>query len=355
MSAPAYILTSAPQGMPDARTFLLAGTSLRERAERLATDAGLTVAGEAARPGEKGEGIYLDPFRPLVTPATLRAQAAGRPAGEAALAGDACAGVEGLRLVDTESVRAAEAVLAERMPPAERGYYRALPVTVEEKDDWAVPKTDPDGVLRDPLQERERYIEDAKPQLAFINGLPPGRILDVGCGPGHILSAVAAGWDKHGVEISPTAAAAARAHATVFQGPLEESPYADGSFDVVLMRSVIEHLTDPVGVVRRIHRILKPLGHFIVSTPNFDSAAARRFGKNYRLLHPLHIAMFSDRSLIRMLEDLGFTVDRVEYPYFETRYFTKENLERLFDASKTSPPFYGNHVILFARKTGSRP
>lgn len=61
-----------------------------------------------------------------------------------------------------------------------------------------------------------------------------------------------------------------------------------------------------------------------------------------------HINLFTSLSLIKMLEDTGFQIAEVEYPYFNTRWFTRENLLRMLDNSKVSPPFYGNHVIVVA-------
>jgi D-sedoheptulose 7-phosphate isomerase len=88
-----------------------------------------------------------------------------------------------------------------------------------------------------------------------------------------------------------------------------------------------------------------------LGTPDFDSGCARRFGKNYRLLHdPSHISLFSNDSIQRFLRDHGFIIDRVEYPFFETRYFTQENLMRLFDTTQISPPFYGNFITFYCHK-----
>ena len=55
-------------------------------------------------------------------------------------------------------------------------------------------------------------------------------------------------------------------------------------------------------------------------------------------------------SLRDLLEDSGFQVDKIDYPFFETEYFTKENLNRIFDTSKVSPVFYGNFMTLYAIK-----
>jgi hypothetical protein len=51
------------------------------------------------------------------------------------------------------------------------------------------------------------------------------------------------------------------------------------------------------------------------------------------------------------LRDHGFIIDRVDYPYFETPYFTPDNLNRLFDRTHVSPPFYGNFMTFYCRKS----
>lgn len=52
------------------------------------------------------------------------------------------------------------------------------------------------------------------------------------------------------------------------QSNLEHLPFKDGSMDVVISMSVVEHLTDPVGSFRELSRVLKPGGTFIAQTPS---------------------------------------------------------------------------------------
>ena len=62
------------------------------------------------------------------------------------------------------------------------------------------------------------------------------------------------------------------------RGDLEHLPFPSDYFDVVISRSVVEHLTDPPRVFREFHRVLKPGGKVILSTPNkwdYISVAAR--------------------------------------------------------------------------------
>lgn len=220
-----------------------------------------------------------------------------------------------------------------------------------EEDYWGT-IVDPDGKQRNRLEERDRHLDNIKTELAFIAGLPAGRMLDVGCGLGWLLSGVDPDWERHGVEVSNFAADHADAHGTIHRGTIESAPYPDGCLDLTVMHHVIEHMADPVANIERVHRMLKPGGWLILATPDFDSGCARRFGANYRMLHdPTHVSLFSSDSMHRFLRDHGFEIRDVDYPFFETAYFTEENLLRLFDKETVSPPFYGNFMTFYCRKS----
>jgi phosphoheptose isomerase len=210
---------------------------------------------------------------------------------------------------------------------------------------------DPDGNVRDRRKEREQHLDDIREELAFLNSLPPGRILDVGCGLGFLLSGIADGWEKHGVEVSRYAAERARAWGCIHHGDLESAAYPDEHFDVVVMHHVIEHMEDPAATLLEARRVLRRRGLLILGTPDFDSGCARRFGDGYRLLHdPTHISLFSNESMHRFLRDHDVEIERVDYPYFETGYFTADNLLKLLEPEGVSPPFYGNFMTFYCRK-----
>lgn len=220
-----------------------------------------------------------------------------------------------------------------------------------ELDQYWQEATDPDGNIRRPHEETEQRLLGIRAELAFMETLPGGRVLDVGCGVGVLLSALSDKWEKHGVEVSAFAAEHARKHAAVHLGQVESAGYPEHHFDLVVLHHVIEHMDDPVAAVRQCFRILKPDGRLLVGTPDFDSPCARRFQENFRLLHDAtHISLFSRDSLRRLLEDTGFVVDYVDTPFFDTPYFTIENLARLFETSSVSPPFVGNVVTFYCTK-----
>lgn len=210
---------------------------------------------------------------------------------------------------------------------------------------------DPDGRPRRPAEERERRLENCRAELAYLARLEPGRILDVGCGVGYLLSALDRRWDKHGTEVSPFAARQASEHGKIHLGPLEAAGYPANHFDVVVLYHVIEHMTDPVAALREAYRILKPGGQMLVGTPDFDGACARLFGENFRMLHDkTHTSLFSCESLRRLLLDTGLCVEHVDFPFFDTQHFTQDNLNKLFDTERVSPPFYGNVMTYYCKK-----
>jgi len=91
---------------------------------------------------------------------------------------------------------------------------------------------------------------------------PGAVVLDVGCGrsfpmAGHLA---ACGAQVHGLDPVADPVEAPQG-AIVRQGIAEQIPYPDDSFDVVVSRSVLEHLEDPGAAFREFHRVLKPGGH----------------------------------------------------------------------------------------------
>ncbi len=229
-------------------------------------------------------------------------------------------------------------------------YFAKIPTDgeVNYEEDYHAITIDPDGNQRELLNERSHYLAGVKEITDFIDTLLPGKILDIGCGPGWILSSLDAAWDKHGIEISKFASTHASQFGNIHNGTLED--YDGIDFDVIIMNHVIEHLTDPVDSIKRIRGLLKSNGYFLIGTPDFDCAAARRYGSKFRLLHdPTHISLFSADSMHRLLRDSGFKILDVEYPFFDTQWFTKDNLMRLLSDDGISPPFYGSNMTFFCK------
>ncbi|MDH7513980.1 MAG: class I SAM-dependent methyltransferase [Clostridiales bacterium] len=142
--------------------------------------------------------------------------------------------------------------------------------------------------------------------------LPGKRLLDIGCGAGFFLKAAElAGWSVAGTETSEAASDYARAvtKVKVFYGKLEEIRLAPESFDAVTMLDILEHLPDPMGTLKEVHRVLKKGGILIVNTPDYQSLSRVFLGKGWAVLSPVeHLFYFNEKTLRRALEQAGFRV-----------------------------------------------
>lgn len=144
------------------------------------------------------------------------------------------------------------------------------------------------------------------------------RLLDVGCSSGAFLMAARAlGYRAEGVEPAPQAAAAARAAGLqVFPGTLQAASFPDRCFDAVTLFEVIEHLSDPVGLAREVHRVLRPGGIFLIGTANTASWTARAMGAQWEYLsierHGGHVSFFDTVTMRVLAKRAGFRVARIE-------------------------------------------
>jgi SAM-dependent methyltransferase len=170
-----------------------------------------------------------------------------------------------------------------------------------------------------------------------------GVLLDLGCSSGGFLRAMKSPpWTLHGIEMSQVVASQAEAAsgAAVFVGDILNAPYPAGSFDVITAFHVMEHMYEPLEVLRKIAFWLKPGGIFYFMVPNIDSAGARIFNSYwYALELPRHLYHYSPRSLGNMaeaagLEQLSVTTHR-ELFFEESIGYLVDGLCRRVGASRT--------------------
>jgi SAM-dependent methyltransferase len=139
-----------------------------------------------------------------------------------------------------------------------------------------------------------------------------GRLLDFGCGGGSYLARMHhQGWQVTGLDISPDAVRRVRdeLHLPALVGSLPCWELASGSFDVITMWQVLEHVHAPLEVLQDAHRLLAPGGKLVVSVPNIDSLPFRLFGSCWLSLDlPRHLTHFTPNTLHLMLERAGFRI-----------------------------------------------
>ena len=141
---------------------------------------------------------------------------------------------------------------------------------------------------------------------------PNSKLVDVGTGPGtFLLVAKQRGFSVKGVE--PTKLAAEKAGSLgvdMFNGVIEDfAANQDEKFDVVTSFEVLEHVPDPISMLKSIRSILKPDGIFVFSVPNLDDPYCLRQTLPVNI-PPIHINFFRRQSMRVALEKAGFVTER---------------------------------------------
>jgi SAM-dependent methyltransferase len=119
--------------------------------------------------------------------------------------------------------------------------------------------------------------------------LPPGPVLDLGCGSGHAAHFLAQRWSV-GVDLDrPALAAQPRAGA---RGDIRRVPFRDEAFASVVCLHAVEHVPDPEKVVAECRRVVVAGGTVVIATPN-----RLTFGRPDEIIDPYHFIEFSAREL----------------------------------------------------------
>jgi len=150
--------------------------------------------------------------------------------------------------------------------------------------------------------------------VRYFVGMDRGRLLDIGCGDGSVLKiATDCGWDVEGVDFDVQAVKVARSKGLkVHSGRLADCNYPTGSFDLILMSHVIEHIHDPLSILCETRRLLRAGGLLVLTTPNTAGYAHRYFGSNWVALDPpRHLHIFDIGNLRTMATRAGFSQNAI--------------------------------------------
>jgi len=180
------------------------------------------------------------------------------------------------------------------------------------------------------LVHKVRSRLEARRLLRAGRGLPAdAHVLDVGCGDGFHLDLLRkhgpSGWQLHGVDTDARAVAAARQRGlNVEECPVELSALEPGSIDFALCIQTIEHVGDPVAILRAIGNLLKPGGRLYLITdntgsPDFKITKGRHWGGYH---FPRHWNLFNKPSMRKLaaaadleVEKLSTTTSPVNWTY----------------------------------------
>jgi SAM-dependent methyltransferase len=112
--------------------------------------------------------------------------------------------------------------------------------------------------------------------------------------------------DYTGIDVSPKAIEAARSRGrqVLLVDATSHSSFGEENFDGVVLKDVLEHVADPVTLVREGRRVLRPSGRVFASSPD----AQRWVRDDYTRRRP-----FTRKSFRKLFEDQGLHVDRLGY------------------------------------------
>ena len=192
------------------------------------------------------------------------------------------------------------------------------------------------------------------------------RLLDVGCSSGaFIFYSMKEGVHAEGVEPAPAPAEmAVKSGLKVQQGLLQKLQLPGESYDVVTLFEVIEHLREPIELLRECHRILYPGGILIIRTGNTDSWTMQYLQSKWEYFqikkHGGHISFFNPFSMRKLAERMGFRLEILK-THRVSLCQEGETPRLLYRAYKilsgllNTPSAWadkGHEMVVFLRKTG---
>ena len=189
------------------------------------------------------------------------------------------------------------------------------------------------------------------------------RILDVGCSSGELASMLKAnGCAVIGIEYDQEAAQKAREHCeqviVVDLDRIEEFPFKKNEFDHILFMDVLEHLRDPLTLLKKLKPFLKTNGTIIVSVPNVANISIRSsllFGgwnyTEYGIMDRTHLRFFTRKTAKALVTDAGYlikTFDVTPGIPLLSRVYRQPFLTINYALSKTFQTLFATQFIISA-------
>lgn len=163
------------------------------------------------------------------------------------------------------------------------------------------------------IENVKYYYENLKSFI--LKKISSGKILDVGCNAGFFLD-VMKGFECYGIDRSPNHGKIAqeRYGKNIFIGTFEDYPVPDFLFDCITLQDVLDHMTDPLEVLKKCNKLLRPGGLLVIKVHDISCLYAKITGKKfYAFLPPWHLFYFSKNSLSTVLKNSSFDIDCFKY------------------------------------------
>ncbi len=150
--------------------------------------------------------------------------------------------------------------------------------------------------------------------------VPQGKILDIGCAGGAFLKAARdLGFEGIGVEPNRWLCEQGKKayDLDLRSGTLTNHSFEPESFQFVTLWDVLEHLYDPLEILRQSARLLSKEGFLVVNYPDYQSLARRMLGRRWPFFLSVHLFYFTSDTVTRLLNRAGFEVVSLS-PHWQT-------------------------------------
>ena len=146
--------------------------------------------------------------------------------------------------------------------------------------------------------------------LSRKHGPKKGRVLEVGCGLGHLLGFLTDCYQVHGGDVNEWAIEQAGQNVPDGQfyhlDAQDLSIFPDGHFNILIAKHVVEHLPQPEKAISEMGRVLAGNGLLILGTPNLDSPMRQRKGRDWvGYQDPTHISLKHPAEWLDLIRKAG--------------------------------------------------
>ena len=203
--------------------------------------------------------------------------------------------------------------------------------------------------------------------LARRYGKRGARLLEIGSGMGHLVGQLENSFETYGMDLNHWAVKQSRSVIKTAQlqtASAQELPFRDDSFNVVIIKHIVEHLPDPQKAIQEIGRVIEPGGTLILATPNLDSLLKPWKGVKWiGYQDPTHISLKRPVEWLSFIKEAGFELVKVfsdgfwDVPYIR---FVPAPIQKLFFGSLGGlqaitgriflPMRWGESILVIARK-----
>jgi len=178
------------------------------------------------------------------------------------------------------------------------------------------------GLINSIYQIVRNYSIDKKVLLVKDYKLQ-GKVLDIGCGTGEFLNALSKnGFDTKGIEPNESARnQAIKNYNLIVNEEKEIHNFQSGSFDIITMWHVLEHVYRLEDRLEQIENMIKPGGFLLVAVPNPDSWDAKKYKKYWAAYDaPRHLYHFGQTDIVNLLDRFSFELIKTVPMKFDSYY-----------------------------------